>query len=100
MQWFKRIFPDYSRLPKSGKFLAWLTFLQATHWLAVLVLQQVFAPETVFWWSVLVMLAVAALTLAASWNAFKYRVKGFRLMLLVFALALIKVQFGNKFLSI
>ena len=97
MTWFERLFPDYARLPRSGKFLAWLTFLQGIKWPLELLIQALGAPETVLWWSVLILLVLSAFTLRAAWNAFKYRMEGFMQMLAVYGLALLQVRFANGF---
>ena len=39
--WFFNTFPDYKKLPKSGKFMAWLTFVQGVVWLILASIQSV-----------------------------------------------------------
>ncbi|HFC8518217.1 hypothetical protein [Neisseria weaveri] len=97
MKWFKNFFPDYSRLPKSGKFLAWLTFLQGMKWPLELMFQAVVAPQTLVWWKILILLALSGFTLSAAWNAFKYRITGFKQMLIVYGLGLIQIYRADGF---
>ncbi|WP_373699645.1 hypothetical protein [Neisseria dentiae] len=98
MQWFKRLFPDYPRLPKSGKFLAWLTLLQGTKWPLEFAIHKYLYPEApVVWWGILISLAVTILTLLAAWNVFKYRLVGLRQMLAVYGLAVIQIWIADKF---
>lgn len=33
--WFSNTFPEYKKLPKSGKFMAWLTFVQGVTWVVL-----------------------------------------------------------------
>lgn len=39
--WFSNTFPDYKKLPKSGKFMAWLTLVQGVVWLILASIQSV-----------------------------------------------------------
>ena len=39
--WFSNTFPEYKKLPKSGKFMAWLTFVQGVVWLILASIQSV-----------------------------------------------------------
>ena len=71
--WFSSKFPDYKKLPKSGKFLAWLTLVQGIAWLG--------------------------LALSAAWNAFKFRAVGFRRMIYVFAPCVFQIAFASSIFS-
>ena len=71
--WLSSKFPDYKILPKSGKFLAWLTLVQGIAWLG--------------------------LALSAAWNAFKFRAVGFRRMIYVFAPCVFQIAFASSIFS-
>ena len=71
--WLSSKFPDYKKLPKSGKFLAWLTLVQGIAWLG--------------------------LALSAAWNAFKFRAVGFRRMIYVFAPCVFQIAFASSIFS-
>ena len=95
--WFSNTFPEYKKLPKSGKFMAWLTFVQGVVWvvLAVILINNIA-------WAVLfgvLIFALGLLALSAAWNAFKYRAVGFKRMTYVYMPCLLQIVFVGEALS-
>ncbi|MCF7521503.1 hypothetical protein L4G92_05510 [Neisseria sp. ZJ106] len=95
--WFNKRFPQYHLLSKSGKFLAWFTFLLGVNWLIWLILQYRSVLPVV---DILVNLVFAVFCLIAAYNVFSYRAVGFKQMLLVFALTAVQLQIGQFFINL
>ena len=100
--WFSNTFPEYKKLPKSGKFMAWLTFVQGVVWLILASIQSVQGLINNMAWSVLfgvLIFALGLLALSAAWNAFKYRAVGFKRMTYVYMPCLLQIVFVGEALS-
>ena len=100
--WFSNTFPEYKKLPKSGKFMAWLTFVQGVVWVVLAVIQSVQGLINNIAWAVLfgvLIFALGLLALSAAWNAFKYRAVGFKRMTYVYMLCLLQIVFVGEALS-
>ncbi len=103
--WFSSKFPDYKKLPKSGKFLAWLTLVQGIAWLVLAIIQLWFGltNDLGIIWLVLLFWGFVGtwgvLALSAAWNAFKFRAVGFRRMIYVFAPCVFQIAFASSIFS-
>lgn len=100
--WFSNTFPEYKKLPKSGKFMAWLTFVQGVVWVVLAVIQSVQGLINNIAWAVLfgvLIFALGLLALSAAWNAFKYRAVGFKRMTYVYMPCLLQIVFVGEALS-
>lgn len=92
--WFSNTFPEYKKLPKSGKFMAWLTFVQGVVWLILASIQSVQGLINSIAWAVffgILLFILGMLALSAAWNAFKFREVGFKRMTYVYMLSLIHI---------
>ena len=100
--WFSNTFPEYKKLPKSGKFMAWLTFVQGVTWVVLAGVLSVQGLINNMAWSVLfgvLIFALGLLALSAAWNAFKYRAVGFKRMTYVYMPCLLQIVFVGEALS-
>lgn len=100
--WFSNTFPEYKKLPKSGKFMAWLTFVQGVVWVVLAVIQSVQGLINNMAWSVLfgvLIFALGLLALSAAWNAFKFRAVGFKRMTYVYMPCLFQIVFVGEAFS-
>lgn len=100
--WFFNTFPDYKKLPKSGKFMAWLTFVQGVVWLILASIQSVQGLINNMAWAVLfgvLVFALGVLALSAAWNAFKFREVGFKRMIYVYTPCLLQIAFASDVFS-
>lgn len=100
--WFSNTFPEYKKLPKSGKFMAWLTFVQGVVWLILASIQSVQGLINNMAWAVLfgvLVFALGVLALSAAWNAFKFREVGFKRMTYVYMPCLLQIAFASDVFS-
>lgn len=100
--WFFNTFPDYKKLPKSGKFMAWLTLVQGVVWLILASIQSVQGLINNMAWAVLfgvLVFALGVLALSAAWNAFKFREVGFKRMIYVYTPCLLQITFASDVFS-
>lgn len=96
--WFFNTFPDYKKLPKSGKFMAWLTFVQGVVWVVLAVIQSVQGLINNIAWAVffgILLFVLGVLALSAAWNAFKFRAAGFKRMTYVYMPCLLQIAFAG-----
>ena len=100
--WFSNTFPDYKKLPKSGKFMVWLTFVQGVTWVVLAGVLGVQGLINNMAWSVLfgvLIFALGLLALSAAWNAFKFREIGFNRMIYVYTPCLLQIVFVGEAFS-
>ena len=100
--WFSNTFPDYKKLPKSGKFMAWLTFVQGVVWLILASIQSVQGLINNMAWAVffgILLFILGVLALSAAWNAFKYRAVGFKRMTYVYMPCILQIAFASDVFS-
>ena len=100
--WFFNTFPDYKKLPKSGKFMAWLTFVQGVVWLILASIQSVQGLINNMAWAVffgILLFILGVLALSAAWNAFKFREVGFKRMIYVYTPCLLQIAFASDVFS-
>ena len=100
--WFSNTFPDYKKLPKSGKFMAWLTFVQGVVWLILASIQSVQGLINNMAWAVffgILLFILGVLALSAAWNAFKFREVGFKRMTYVYIPCLLQIAFASDVFS-
>lgn len=100
--WFFNTFPDYKKLPKSGKFMAWLTFVQGVVWVVLAVIQSVQGLINNIAWAVffgILLFVLGVLALSAAWNAFKFRAVGFKRMTYVYMPCLFQIVFVGEAFS-
>lgn len=100
--WFFNTFPEYKKLPKSGKFMAWLTFLQGVVWLILASIQSVQGLINNMAWAVffgILLFILGVLALSAAWNAFKFREVGFKRMIYVYTPCLLQIAFASDVFS-
>ena len=100
--WFSNTFPDYKKLPKSGKFMAWLTFVQGVVWLILASIQSVQGLINNMAWAVffgILLFILGVLALSAAWNAFKFREVGFKRMIYVYTPCLLQIAFASDVFS-
>lgn len=100
--WFSNTFPEYKKLPKSGKFMAWLTFVQGVVWLILALIQIVQGLINNMAWAVffgILVFALGVLALSAAWNAFKFREVGFKRMIYVYTPCLLQIAFASDVFS-
>ena len=100
--WFFNTFPDYKKLPKSGKFMAWLTFVQGVVWLILASIQSVQGLINSIAWAVffgILLFILGVLALSAAWNAFKFREVGFKRMTYVYTPCLLQIAFASDVFS-
>lgn len=100
--WFSNTFPEYKKLPQSGKFMAWLTFVQGVVWLILASIQSVQGLINNMAWVVLfgvLVFALGVLALSAAWNAFKFREVGFKRMIYVYTPCLLQIAFASDVFS-
>ncbi len=100
--WFFNTFPDYKKLPKSGKFMAWLTFVQGVTWVVLAVIQSVQGLINNIAWAVffgILLFVLGVLALSAAWNAFKFRAVGFKRMTYVYMPCLFQIVFVGEAFS-
>lgn len=100
--WFSNTFPEYKKLPKSGKFMAWLTFVQSVVWLILASIQSVQGLINNMAWAVffgILLFILGVLALSAAWNAFKFREVGFKRMIYVYTPCLLQIAFASDVFS-
>ncbi len=100
--WFFNTFPDYKKLPKSGKFMAWLTFVQGVVWLILASIQSVQGLINNIAWAVffgILLFILGVLALSAAWNAFKFRAVGFKRMTYVYMPCILQIAFASDVFS-
>ena len=100
--WFSNTFPEYKKLPKSGKFMAWLTFVQGVVWLILASIQSVQGLINNMAWAVffgILLFILGVLALSAAWNAFKFREVGFKRMTYVYMPCLLQIAFASDVFS-
>ncbi|MDU6148321.1 hypothetical protein ACTHSM_03580 [Neisseria sp. P0009.S001] len=100
--WFSNTFPEYKKLPKSGKFMAWLTFVQGVVWLILASIQSVQGLINSIAWAVffgILLFILGMLALSAAWNAFKFREVGFKRMTYVYMPCLLQIAFASDVFS-
>lgn len=100
--WFSNTFPEYKKLPKSGKFMVWLTFVQGVVWLILASIQSVQGLINNIAWVVffgILLFILGVLALSAAWNAFKFREVGFKRMTYVYMPCLLQIAFANDVFS-
>ena len=100
--WFFNTFPDYKKLPKSGKFMAWLTLVQGVVWLILASIQSVQGLINNMAWAVffgILLFILGVLALSAAWNAFKFREVGFKRMTYVYTPCLLQIAFASDVFS-
>lgn len=100
--WFSNTFPEYRKLPKSGKFMAWLTFVQGVVWLILASIQSVQGLINNMAWAVffgILLFILGVLALSAAWNAFKFREVGFKRMTYVYIPCLLQIAFASDVFS-
>ena len=96
--WFSNTFPEYKKLPKSGKFMAWLTFVQGVVWVVLAVIQSVQGLINNIAWAVffgILLFVLGVLALSAAWNAFKFRAVGFKRMIYVYMPCILQIAFAG-----
>ncbi|WNS82918.1 hypothetical protein [Neisseria sp. DTU_2021_1001991_1_SI_NGA_ILE_055] len=100
--WFSNTFPEYKKLPQSGKFMAWLTFVQGVVWLILASIQSVQGLINNMAWAVffgILLFILGVLALSAAWNAFKFREVGFKRMIYVYTPCLLQIAFASDVFS-
>lgn len=100
--WFSNTFPEYKKLPKSGKFMAWLTLVQGVVWLILASIQSVQGLINNIAWAVffgILLFILGMLALSAAWNAFKFREVGFKRMTYVYMPCLLQIAFASDVFS-
>ncbi|HHX2507871.1 TPA: hypothetical protein ACU8BE_000979 [Neisseria subflava] len=100
--WFFNTFPEYKKLPKSGKFMAWLTFVQGVVWVVLAVIQSVQGLINNIAWAVffgILLFVLGVLALSAAWNAFKFCAVGFKRMTYVYMPCLFQIVFVGEAFS-
>ena len=100
--WFSNTFPEYKKLPKSGKFMAWLTFVQGVVWVVLAVIQSVQGLINNIAWAVffgVLLFVLGVLALSAAWNAFKFCAVGFKRMTYVYMPCLFQIVFVGEAFS-
>ena len=100
--WFSNTFPEYKKLPKSGKFMAWLTLVQGVVWLILASIQSVQGLINNIAWAVffgILLFILGVLALSAAWNAFKFRKVGFKRMTYVYIPCLLQIAFASDVFS-
>lgn len=100
--WFFNTFPEYKKLPKSGKFMAWLTFVQGVVWVVLAVIQSVQGLINNIAWAVFfgfLLFVLGVLALSAAWNAFKFCAVGFKRMTYVYMPCLFQIVFVGEAFS-
>ena len=100
--WFSNTFPEYKKLPKSGKFMAWLTLVQGVVWLILASIQSVQGLINNIAWAVffgILLFILGVLALSAAWNAFKFREVGFKRMIYVYTPCLLQIAFASDVFS-
>lgn len=100
--WFFNTFPEYKKLPKSGKFMAWLTFVQGVVWVVLVVIQSVQGLINNIAWAVffgVLLFVLGVLALSAAWNAFKFCAVGFKRMTYVYMPCLFQIVFVGEAFS-
>ena len=100
--WFFNTFPDYKKMPKSGKFMAWLTLVQGVVWLILASIQSVQGLINNMAWAVffgILLFILGVLALSAAWNAFKFREVGFKRMIYVYTPCLLQIAFASDVFS-
>ena len=100
--WFSNTFPEYKKLPKSGKFMAWLTFVQGVVWLILASIQSVQGLINNMAWAVffgILLFILGVLALSAAWNAFKFREVGFKRMIYVYTPCILQIAFASDVFS-
>ena len=100
--WFSNTFPDYKKMPKSGKFMAWLTLVQGVVWLILASIQSVQGLINNMAWAVffgILLFILGVLALSAAWNAFKFREVGFKRMIYVYTPCLLQIAFASDVFS-
>ena len=100
--WFSNTFPEYKKLPKSGKFMAWLTLVQGVVWLILASIQSVQGLINNMAWAVffgILLFILGVLALSAAWNAFKFREVGFKRMTYVYMPCLLQIAFASDVFS-
>ena len=100
--WFSNTFPEYKKLPKSGKFMAWLTLVQGVVWLILASIQSVQGLINNMAWAVffgILLFILGVLALSAAWNAFKFREVGFKRMIYVYTPCLLQIAFASDVFS-
>ena len=100
--WFSNTFPEYKKLPKSGKFMAWLTLVQGVVWLILASIQSVQGLINNMAWAVffgILLFVLGVLALSAAWNAFKFREVGFKRMTYVYIPCLLQIAFASDVFS-
>lgn len=100
--WFFNTFPEYKKLPKSGKFMAWLTFVQGVVWVVLAVIQSVQGLINNIAWAVffgVLLFVLGVLALSAAWNAFKFCAVGFKRMTYVYMPYLFQIVFVGEAFS-
>ena len=100
--WFSNTFPEYKKLPKSGKFMAWLTLVQGVVWLILASIQSVQGLINNIAWAVffgILLFILGMLALSAAWNAFKFREVGFKRMTYVYIPCLLQIAFASDVFS-
>lgn len=100
--WFFNTFPEYKKLPKSGKFMAWLTFVQGVVWVVLAVIQSVQGLINNIAWAVffgVLLFVLGVLALSAAWNAFKFCAVGFKRMTYVYMPCLFQIVFVGEAFS-
>ena len=100
--WFFNTFPDYKKLPKSGKFMAWLTFVQGLVWVVLAVIQSVQGLINNIAWAVffgILLFVLGVLALSAAWNAFKFCAVGFKRMTYVYMPCILQIAFASDVFS-
>ena len=100
--WFSNTFPEYKKLPKSGKFMAWLTLVQGVVWLILASIQSVQGLINNIAWAVffgILLFILGVLALSAAWNAFKFREVGFKRMTYVYTPCLLQIAFASDVFS-
>ena len=100
--WFSNTFPEYKKLPKSGKFMAWLTFVQGVVWSILASIQSVQGLINNIAWAVffgILLFILGVLALSAAWNAFKFREVGFKRMTYVYTPCLLQIAFASDVFS-
>ena len=100
--WFSNTFPEYKKLPKSGKFMAWLTFVQGVVWLILASIQSVQGLINNMAWAVffgILLFVLGVLALSAAWNAFKFREVGFKRMTYMYMPCILQIAFASDVFS-
>ena len=89
-------------MPKSGKFMAWLTLVQGVVWLILASIQSVQGLINNMAWAVffgILLFILGVLALSAAWNAFKFREVGFKRMIYVYTPCLLQIAFASDVFS-